>query len=80
MELDQKEYKYNNLLRELELKEIQIASLENLIKRKEEEIEKVNQNQKLYINSSSKTNNFQNNNERKEDYENKNEANYEKKC
>jgi hypothetical protein len=36
---DEKETKYNHLLREVELRDMQIASLENLIKRKEENIE-----------------------------------------
>ena len=79
IELDQKDYKFNNLLRELELKEMRIESLENCIKRKEEEIETVKQNQKLYLNTSNKINNFNSNNtESKEDLENQNENEFSK--
>jgi hypothetical protein len=54
--MEQKDYKYNTLLRELELKEMHIVSFENLLKRKEEEIEKMRENQKLYLSTSFKNN------------------------
>lgn len=45
--MDDKEYRCNNLLREIELKDIHIASIENMLKRKEEEIDKLKDTQKL---------------------------------
>jgi hypothetical protein len=82
IEIEQKDYKYNSLLRELELKEMHIASFENLLKRKEEEIEKIRENQKLYLSTSFKNNL---NNESVEDPNNMrnfniNYLNNEKKC
>lgn len=58
MEIEQKDYKFNQILRELELKEVNITYLESLMKRKEEEIENLKHNQKLYLNTSSKNNNL----------------------
>ncbi len=40
-EHDEREYKYNHLLRDIELKNIHIESIENLLKRKDDEIEKL---------------------------------------
>ncbi len=40
-EVEEKEYKYNNLLREIELRDIHIHTLEGMLSRKEDEIERI---------------------------------------
>jgi hypothetical protein len=49
--MDDRDYKYNNLLREIELKEMHITSLENQLKRKEDEIMSLKESKRMILNS-----------------------------
>jgi len=48
-ENEEKEYKYITILRELEIKDMHIQSMESLLSRKEEEIEKLKETQRLFM-------------------------------
>lgn len=50
-EVEEKEYKYNNILRELEIKDMHIQSIESLLNRKEDEIEKLKESKRLFLNN-----------------------------
>lgn len=53
-ENEEKEYKYNTTLRELEIKDMHIQSIESILSRKEEELEKLKETQRLFMNNYSK--------------------------
>lgn len=61
-EVEEKEYKFNNILRELEIKDMHIQSIESLLNRKEDEIEKLKETKRLFLNNQIKDQNFNNDN------------------
>jgi hypothetical protein len=67
-ENDEKDYKYNTLLRELEIKDMHIQSMESILYRKDEEIEKLKDTQRLFMNNYSK--------EQSQTYDYNNNSNY----
>ncbi len=61
-EIDDKENKYNNALRENELKNIHIDSIENILKRKDEEIARLNEILFIYKNNIASNSNVEDKN------------------
>lgn len=64
-EIEDVENKYNQAVREIELKNFHVESVENILKRKEEEIARVNEMLFIYKNNTSKYENVEEENRQK---------------
>lgn len=75
-ENDEKDLKYSNILRELEIKDTTIFSLESMLIRKDEEIHKLKDSHKLFTNNYNNNSQFNNNNNTYEEGFNNTNNNY----